>query len=258
MQDTISERTAGGSFGELLVPVVTSQKLIPRAVCYLHVLSESWSKKKKKKNFWGLFSFLLGQAGAVQLYMMMKHWESRFFHNAGASCWLSNDNATCILARFSKQQSGHFTYLNGINVYSEKANLESCGGVWGFQDGRMGNHLGEVDDINTPSVQDKASVVSPRLLVVQRLAVIWLTHSKSLDTKVISGTAQTCLNACNCINVTMYLDNNHLWRCETILSVSRFFCLFVCLLQNRTRHHILRGCYSSSSRFVSHKEICGF
>lgn len=72
MQGTISERTAGGSFGELPVPVVTSQKLIPRAVCYLHVLSESWSRKKKKKNFWGLFSFLLGQAGAVQLHMMMK------------------------------------------------------------------------------------------------------------------------------------------------------------------------------------------
>lgn len=138
----------------------------------------------------------------------------------------------CVLARFSKQQSGHLIYLNGINAYSEKANLEICGGVWGFQDGRMGNHLGEVgwssDDINTPSVQDKASVVSPPLVVVQCLAVIWLTHSKSLDTKVISGTAQTCLNAYNCINVTMYLDNNYLWRCETILSVSRFFdCLFV-------------------------------
>lgn len=240
MQDTISERTAGGSFGELPVPVVTSQKLIPRAVCYLHVLSESWSKKKK--NFWGLFSFLLGQARAVQLHMMMKHWESRFFHNAGASCWLSNDNATCILARFSKQQSGHLTYLNGINVYSEKANRESCGGVWGFQDGRMGNHLGEVgwsgDDINTPSVQDKASVVSPRLLVVQRLAVIWLTHSKSLDTKVISGTAQTCLNACNCINVTMYLDNNHLWPVWNNFVSQQIF-LFVCLFvtkQNTSPH----------------------
>lgn len=65
-------------------------------------------------------------------------------HNAGASRWLSIDNAMCVLARFSKQQSGLLTYLNGINVYSEKANLESCGGVWGFQDSRMGNHLGEV------------------------------------------------------------------------------------------------------------------
>lgn len=55
-----------------------------------------------------------------------------------------------------------------------------------------------VDDINTPSVRDKASVVLPQLLLVQCLKTIWLTHMKRLEATLITSTPNL---VCVCVRV---------------------------------------------------------